>query len=331
MDEVIFKWQFTKRIIFTPGAADDDMDFTALRAGVQDTTEGIDLGIDSHRFHDEVDKLASTYDGIPWPKYECVMSCFHDMRDSLTNNQDQCKQNISDDQMRILKEMMSFLLVECNLREGEFCQLYDVSCIILMIRLLHVLLLSEKREQCKVWVKEHVDGLQSLRTHQTANYFMHFAMDGFGEDKLPSEPLVRLLVEECKVDVNIENDAGQTPLHWLSHIFCNQQESIMRIAELLINNGAHMDVVDHEGKEASGYLSARHPQWAFNFSLKCLAARAVLRHGVRYDEYEGRNMPSEMKKFITAHKAHKNGSKEEEKKNCHRTNYMWNEANTNDN
>ena len=101
------------------------------------------------------------------------------------------------------------------------------------------------------------------------------------------EPIMRLLIEGCKMDVNVENICRETPLHWLSSdvsLLPRRQptEEMMNIAELLIDNGAHMDSVDICGKEASSTLSQKFPKWSFNVNLKCLAARAILKHGVKY-------------------------------------------------
>ena len=72
----------------------------------------------------------------------------------------------------------------------------------------------------------------------------------------------------------------KTPLHLLSARLAYMEQNVkglfptmptedtVRIAEILINNGAHMDAVDDFGNEASGYFPQRFPQWSFNVSFE---------------------------------------------------------------
>ena len=161
-----------------------------------------------------------------------------------------------------------------------------------------VLLESNKKHESEVWIKEHVYELISLRTKggdTILHKVFYICLDCF-----PIESFVRMFVEECKMDVNVQNNWRATPLHCLSSmIMCEQiypTEDVMRVAELLISNGSHMDAVDVDGLEASQYFSRRCPKWSFNFSLKCLAARAILKHG--YEQY----VPKNMIPFIESHK-----------------------------
>ena len=301
MDEVTFKLLIVKKILSAP-TADNVIDFNAVQ---MDTMEDLDID----QFHAEKERLSRRFHGKI--KNRCVRYLFNDVHDFLSHNK---HQNVSDDQMRRLKELMLFFLSQCNTPKGqgqgqdEISQPYNDQCIDLLLQLLETLLKSEKKAECEVWVKEHLQRLQSLRTTETANSLLHLAI-AF-HDGLPSELLVKLLVEECKLDVNVKNNSRQTPLHWLSdsflHLFNGQPTpQIFNTAELVIHNGAHMDAVDRYGKIASEPFSARHPPWSFNFNLKCLAARAVLQYGVVYEGVA----PTDVKNFIDTHKA---GSDEEE-------------------
>ena len=170
------------------------------------------------------------------------------------------------------------------------------------LQLIVILLASNKKSDCEVWIKENMSELLSLSTH-TGDSMLHL-IPTIEVGPFDFKPMLRMLVTEGKMDVNVVNKFRQTPLHLLSRrlhfllSFHLRTEKILGVAELLIDNGAHMDAVDNIGMEASYYLSQRFPKWAFNFSLKCLAARAILKHGVRYEK-----MPDMLEAFIQSHKA----------------------------
>ena len=59
-----------------------------------------------------------------------------------------------------------------------------------------------------------------------------------------------------------------------------------------------MDSLDNTGNEASHAFSRLFPKWSFNFNLKCLAARAIIKHGVQYENIA----PKTQLAFIESHK-----------------------------
>ena len=212
-------------------------------------------------------------------------------------------QNITDDQMSSLTEIMSFFLQQHNRSEDEILHFRGSACIRLILQLIVVLLTSNKRHECEAWVREHSAELMSLRT-QNANSILHLVLD-IDVGIFHRAPIVSLLVDEFKMDVNVQNVDRETPLHWLSkrvRFFSqNQMPSldIRRVAGLLIDSGAHMDAVDVSGKEASHPFSRKFPQWSFNFKLSCLAAKAIIKHGVRYERLK---LPASVVTFIQSHK-----------------------------
>ena len=162
-----------------------------------------------------------------------------------------------------------------------------------------VLLQSSKKAECEAWVKEHLSEMKSFRTKEGSS-ILHRAIE-IEVGCFTREPLMRLLVEHGKIDMNVETNKKSTPLHLLSkHASWLDQptEDMIKVAELLIDNGAHMDSVDITGKEASHAFSKYFPQWSFNFNLKCLAARAVLKHGVKYEHIKNKTLLT----FIESHK-----------------------------
>ena len=109
-----------------------------------------------------------------------------------------------------------------------------------------VLLSSNKKHEWEAWIREHLSKLKSLGT-ATDETILHLAVMSYYVS-FPRAPFVKLLVEDGKMDVNVENQLKQTPLHW---IVCSEAEVLSdkkttpvedftRIAELLIYNGAHM-------------------------------------------------------------------------------------------
>ena len=291
MDNAIFEMQVLRKIWFSPTSATNNavdwesMDTTDIRA------------MDILMFQEKRDR----YNG--YSKTKIVSLCTSDVKLALFPRDQELYRNISDEQISILLELMTCYLLQCKSFQSD-------SLLDLLVYLSVFLLASNKKQESEVWIREHLSELASLRnTYGTS--ILHKCMNYWMYDNLPKEPLVRLLVEEGKMDVNVVNTAlRETPLHFLSRGLCfaevihgqfktfKGKEDMMNIAEILINNGAHMDAVDKFGREASHVFSQRCPQWSFNVSLKCLAARALVKHGVRYEKHA----PALLIPFIESHK-----------------------------
>ena len=213
---------------------------------------------------------------------------------SNASNASNAPQNITDDQMAAMLDLMTFYLGQCNTSVYEM----NLSSLRLFLLLLLVLMSSNQKDECEAWMRAHMSELKSLRSIK-ADSILHLIIT-INDGDLPQEPIVRMLVEEGKMDVNVTNVYRQTPLHWLSSFFLTvakgRHQNIIRLAELLINNGAHMDAVDVNGKEASHGFAKGFPQWSFNVNLKCLAARAVIKYG--YEKF----VPKTLIPFIQSHK-----------------------------
>ena len=228
--------------------------------------------------------------------------CTVAVQDTLFTVNRDVYQNITDDQMNSLIEFMSFFLQQHNSNEGEITMFRRSGCIKVILQLIVVLLTSNKRPECEAWITEHSVELMSL-TADRGNSILHLALD-ISVNSFPRAPFVRMLVKGFKIDVNVQNVRRETPLHLLSKkiqsLVQNKlpSDDIMGVAELLINNGAHMDAVDVNGQEASHAFSRKFPQWSFNFKLSCLAARAIVKHGVRSD----RKLPATIVSLIQSHK-----------------------------
>ena len=212
---------------------------------------------------------------------------------------------ISDVEMKTVMDLMTFLLTFAKSRKSQKRSLSGVVCFYVLFNSSIFLLWSNKGQDYETWMKTHMSDLQTLR-NEHGDTFLHAAADRH------CSRIVKLLVEDGRMKVNVVNYIRETPLH----LFCGELPSPLpsgwiptpgmeRIVELLINNGAHIDAADSSGNEVSGVLARAFPRWSFNVNLKCLAVKAIVKHGVRYEEL----MPTQMISFIETHKAENQGKK----------------------
>ena len=295
MDKVIFELKFIRKVMLAPITHGNGFD---LSSSYMADLEDMDV-----KMYRSKRRRFSFVQG--WSQERVVRRC-HDSAKKRLKNKNICK-NITDHQMMIIMEMMSFFLTH-----AKSCQLQNTivgrfTCNHLLWQLSVFLLASNKKRDCKAWVREHCSELKTLRT-KTGDSILHTAA------KRPCglyqrAPLVKLLVEVCQIDVNVQNIYKQTPLHLVCHNFGRRlrrngrrrkkpTKDMKTAAWLLIYNGAHMDMVDVHGIEASRQLSKTCRQFSFNVNLKCLAAKAILKHGVEYENV----MPKDLIKFIQSHK-----------------------------
>ena len=107
--------------------------------------------------------------------------------------------------------------------------------------------------------------------------------------------VVELLLE-CGANVNAVDDEHNTALH-----LCLKQHRkwMKRIAELLLKNGAHVDMVNFSGDSAAEILTSSLIGWnVLNYvSLKCLAARVVMKYKIPYVGH----IPASLESFVQMH------------------------------
>ena len=230
-----------------------------------------------------------------------VSRCVEHLKPSLSHVSD--NQNITEDQINVLLEIMTLVLIECKSCEDGMLLYCRDKCIESLVRLIAILTSSNKSSECKAWMKEHMLDLTSLRMDGEGS-ILHLALK-LDARYFAKEPIVRMLVEVGKMDVNVVNSMKETPLHLLSTVLRRQlvrgqqpTEEMLKLAELLIDNGAHMDAMDTVGYEASHGVSRAFPQYSFNVNLKCLAAKALLENGVKYKSIA----PKTVVPFIESHK-----------------------------
>ena len=303
MDNAIFEMEFLRKVLFAPtiggSGTKNKVDWKSMETDLRDMDM---LMVQETRRRSS--KLS---------KAMVISFCRIHVRHALYPTDQQIYRNITDEQISILLELTTCYLLQCKSFEDDASVSQHLLDVLVILNVF--LLASNKRQECEAWVREHLSELVSVRNargdsilHQCMNEIEWMLINKL---TLPMEPFVRLLVEEGKMDVNVVNtQRRETPLHVLSASHCYMErnesglypnmptEDTMKIAQTLINNGAHMDAVNAFGREASWFFSQRFPQWSFNVNLKCLAAKAILKHGVRYEKRAAKVMIP----FIESHK-----------------------------
>ena len=121
--------------------------------------------------------------------------------------------------------------------------------------------------------------------------------------QFPSTAVVGLLLE-CGANVNDVDVEQNTALHLCSKAIQNLEmqqhhDSIHRIAVLLLNNGAHLDMINISGDRAEkGLTSCLIEANIQDFDrLKCLAARAIVKYNIPYVG----NIHTSLESFVQMH------------------------------
>ncbi|CAH1277158.1 FEM1B [Branchiostoma lanceolatum] len=120
--------------------------------------------------------------------------------------------------------------------------------------------------------------------------------------KFPSPNITQLLIE-CGADVNATNNDGNTPLHLIVQYDKPISDflTLHFIVTKLIQGGAHIDKVNNAGKTAvqtsTTGVSEVVLKTQTKVNLKCLSARAVKTHGLKYKG----QVPREVEAFVDIH------------------------------
>ena len=129
---------------------------------------------------------------------------------------------------------------------------------------------------------------------------------------LPNIAVVELLLE-CGANVNAIDGKSNTALHLCSDALRNLEleqhhDMLKRIAVLLLNSSAHVDMVNIFGmRAADGQTSSLLEMNMINFvSLKCLAANAVVKHGISY----GGHSIGSLESFVQMHRISASNTKD---------------------
>uniref|UniRef100_A0A146KTZ5 Protein fem-1 B n=3 Tax=Lygus hesperus TaxID=30085 RepID=A0A146KTZ5_LYGHE len=124
--------------------------------------------------------------------------------------------------------------------------------------------------------------------------------------KFPYEPLASLLVD-CGSDVNDVDGHKNTPLHLVVAPLRPIRDfaNIHKIINKLVEKGAHLDAVNHHGKDPLQSTTSLFIQIVLKshckvHSLKCLAARAVCKNNIDTEDVT-KSLPRGLHEFIQIH------------------------------
>jgi len=140
------------------------------------------------------------------------------------------------------------------------------------------------------------DSLLHLAASKTTALTQNFLEDGGQINNLfPSTCVARLLIE-CGARLNATNAKKSTPLHEATHLNNFNKE----LVELLLGNGAHIDMKNSLGVRPSHHL-ALNPASSVSItrftSLKCLCAQVITKNNLTYKG----EVPEVLENFVEAH------------------------------
>ena len=295
MNDIIFEFRFLRKILLTPAGNGIDMYSPDMETDLG--------GMDVDMFRAKINSIP-LYRGCS--KAKLVGWCIGKNREVLFREDldVQAYQNISEELKTLMMETMSLLLSQQNSLSDPLLKAFKQNYIEFILQLIVLLLTSNQNSECKAWIRERSSELKSFRA--AGESILHLAMN-IRISCFSRVPILSVLIDVVKMDVNVENDRRETPLHLLSHKVSNlliwgkqPTQDMLDIADLLVDRGAHMDAKHRLGLEASYSLSQTYPKYAFNVNLQCLAAKVILKHGI---SYEKETVPADVQKFIKSHKA----------------------------
>ena len=147
----------------------------------------------------------------------------------------------------------------------------------------------------------HYDGVTPL--HMSCNTATKINENYIDENNVvlfPNTFICNTLVI-CGANVNAQDKDKTTQLHIISECADTDYDSLREITMCLIQNGAHIDACNKDGKTAIDVAATDIAQVIIKshmkLNLKCLAARAVRRHKVEYQDI----IPVSLQEFVELH------------------------------
>ncbi|XP_073969464.1 ankyrin repeat protein mann-cup [Rhodnius prolixus] len=179
-----------------------------------------------------------------------------------------------------------------------------------LTHLIYLLVETANTEEEQDLVREGVTELVKSNPHSapTGDTLLHLSVSRlntikssyFTDDNqliFPSMSVIKLLLE-CGAPVNARNESKSTPLH----VAANPYNFYNPLVELLLDHGAHLDQ-PNRARDCPLLLIAINPMNTICLltysSLKCLAATAVVKHGI---PYRGQ-IPQTLETFVNYHDA----------------------------
>ena len=312
MEEAIFELKCLQKLFLAPTNSDDTIDMSSSHMCSDDRADFYNWS-----FYSAIERLnqdeITEYERNP-VKNRIIELFYNDNIDSLED--DQPALHMNDEQFGAMINMFRFFLDQNKLFQEKTSPDYDIGTVTFNViyTVMNILFRSNMELESKHVLREHMQNLKGIRS-KNGDSLLHKAAYStmLIIDQVPCRPILRFLIEEGKMNVNVANSKGATPLHMITEQYWktdtllsgyNGEEvdrklnELKSVANLLIYNGAHMDRLDVYGNEASSYLSHKFPQWSMNASLKCLAAKAILRHNLPYKKV----VPANLFPFIEVHR-----------------------------
>ena len=114
--------------------------------------------------------------------------------------------------------------------------------------------------------------------------------------QFPSSEVVALLLE-CGANIEARDNESNYPLHTAA----NNKPAKPNVVSTLLDNGAHLDAVNAEGRTFGDLLRGQPLHEVVTVmkysTLQCLAAKAIQKHNI---PYEGQ-LPAKLSEFVALH------------------------------
>ena len=184
-----------------------------------------------------------------------------------------------------------------------------------LLRLLQLFVKIEVSEgDTSTCISTLVQKLFSFESPRKGNTLLHLAADGCWKGeyllynnreplfKFPCIGAMRLLLT-VGFDPNAINNEGNTPLHIAATLKpgCDNFLLLTNTLEVLLDEGAHHDFVNNDGKIAMDIAQSDEARWILSskrkLELKCISARAVKTFGLHYLGL----VPRTFEKYISMH------------------------------
>ena len=181
-----------------------------------------------------------------------------------------------------------------------------LDCVYIIINLLEVNQTAEDKESIQKAVYDFIKLKPALENGYTP---LHISCEvifpkiyNFNSIRIPHPLLCKTLID-CGARVNALDEKKNTPLHVIAKSM-NTPAKIDILNDTLmclIENGAHVDICDEDGKTALDVATTDIAKAIIrkndNTNLKCLAARAIMRHQVAYKNY----IPASLQEYVGLH------------------------------
>ena len=304
---ILFELRSLQKLFFAPTKSDGTILMSSSHMRSDDRAS-----FDNRAFYLSIKSLNELESSV-WkrkPLKDRIIELFHYKRtnhlDSVLNASQQTL-HMTDEQLGEMMDMFWFYLGTAQFFQDTIASEVLAVAFNTLFNVIVALLKSNRALESKAFLREFVQDLKEIRNGNGSSLLHKAANSMMVLDLPPCKPILRFLIEEGDMDVNVLNSKAETPLHIIneeyfvldkvsSPVVDGWKDDLLTVAKMLIDNGAHMDILDIYGNEASSYLSFKFPEWSMNTSLKCLAAKAILKHNLPY-----KKLPAKLVSFIELH------------------------------